>query len=126
MADRSERLTRSMPTTTPIVSRPAVRPDSTRSPVRCSISCGPTGSSAGRYGRPVRVVGAVVLLVIGLVLVPAAPAASAASAAATPAPCAGGWVGGTPQPDAAAGVTRVDFSFAHRVDGRCRRLVTQV
>jgi dienelactone hydrolase len=71
----------------------------------------------------VRIVGAVVLLVVGMVVVPAVPAASAT---AKPAPCAGGWVGGTPQPDATVGVSRVDFSFARRVDGRCRHLVTQV
>jgi len=66
-----------------------------------------------------RVVVAVVLLV-GLVAVPAA------ATAAKPAPCAGGGVGGTPRPDATVGVTRVDFSFVHRVGCKCRVLVTQV
>jgi poly(3-hydroxybutyrate) depolymerase len=48
-------------------------------------------------------------------------------AVAAPAPvCADGPAAGTPQPDATAGVTRVDYTFAHRVGGRCRTLVTQV
>jgi dienelactone hydrolase len=63
---------------------------------------------------------ALVVFVAGLVAPPGA------AIAAAPPPCAGGAGAGTPQPDATTGIARVDFTFAHRVDGRCRTLVTQV
>jgi dienelactone hydrolase len=47
------------------------------------------------------------------------------AAAAASSPCADGPATGTPKP-ASAGVTRTDYTFAHRVAGRCRTLVTQV
>jgi dienelactone hydrolase len=67
----------------------------------------------------VRAVLALVVFVAGLV-------ASPGAVAAAPPVCAGGAGAGTPQPDATVGITRVDFTFAHRVKGRCRTLVTQV
>jgi dienelactone hydrolase len=73
----------------------------------------------------VRAVAAVVLFAIGVAMLPGAheAAAAATSAAGT---CADGPVAGTPVPDADPAVTRVDFTLAHRVAGRCRVLVTQV
>jgi dienelactone hydrolase len=68
----------------------------------------------------VRAVAAAILFAIGVAMLPGAHAASAA------APCAGGPIAGTPVPDADPAVTRVDFTLAHRVAGRCRVLVTQV
>jgi dienelactone hydrolase len=73
-----------------------------------------------RYRHPVRVVAAAVLLAIGVAMLPGAHAASAAAT------CPDGPVAGTPVPDADPAVTRVDFTLAHRVAGRCRVLVTQV
>ena len=68
-----------------------------------------------------RAVAAAVLFAIGVAMLPGAHAASAAAAT-----CADGPVAGMPVPDADPAVTRVDFTFAYRVAGRCRVLVTQV
>ena len=68
-----------------------------------------------------RAVAAAVLFAIGVAMLPGAHAAAAAAAT-----CADGPVAGTPVPDADPAVTRVDFTFAYRVAGRCRVLVTQV
>ena len=66
-------------------------------------------------------------VVLVLTVVAAGLVAAAAGAAGAPAQaCAGGPAAGTPRPGATAGITRVDFTFAQRVDGRCRTLVTQV
>jgi dienelactone hydrolase len=70
----------------------------------------------------VRVVLVVALVVAGLAMGPASGATTTKAAA-----CADGPRAGTPPPGTtAAGVTRVDFTLAHRVAGRCRVLVTQV
>jgi dienelactone hydrolase len=68
----------------------------------------------------VRAVLAIIVIAVGLAAMPGRVAA------VTPTACAGGPTAGTPQPDATPGIGRVDFTFAHRVDGRCRTLVTQV
>jgi dienelactone hydrolase len=65
----------------------------------------------------------VVALVIGTVALVAAPRPAIAG---TPSACADGPRSGTPRAESAPGITRVDFSFAHRVAGRCRVLVTEV
>ncbi len=62
-----------------------------------------------------------VLFAIGVVTTPPGTHASAATAAT----CTNGPAEGTPKPST-AGTTRTDYTFAHRVDGRCRTLVTQV
>jgi dienelactone hydrolase len=72
----------------------------------------------------VRAAVALVLFASALAMLPGAHAVAAPTTSATA--CADGPVAGTPQPDATAGVTRVDFTFAHRAAGRCRTLVTQV
>ena len=64
---------------------------------------------------------AAVLFAIGVAMLPGAHAASAAAAT-----CADGPIAGMPVPDADPAVTRIDYTFAHRVAGRCRVLVTQV
>jgi len=69
----------------------------------------------------VRAAAATVLFAIGVAMLPGAHTASAAAAT-----CADGAVAGVPVPDADPAVRRVDFTFAHRVAGRCRVLVTQV
>jgi dienelactone hydrolase len=61
----------------------------------------------------------VVLLALGVVTLPGTDASAAA------APCVDGPSAGTPHA-ASDGVTRTDYTFAHRVAGRCRVLVTQV
>jgi len=48
-----------------------------------------------------------------------------AFAATSDASCVNGPAAGTPKPSS-AGITRTDYTFAHRVDGKCRTLVTQV
>ena len=63
---------------------------------------------------------ALVVVVAGVVAIPGPVVAAKAPV------CADGPTRGTPQPEATEGITRVDFTFAHRVDGRCRTLVTQV
>jgi len=69
----------------------------------------------------VRAVAAFVLLAIGVATLPGAHAIAEAAA------CTDGPTAGRPMPGTtAAGVTRVDDVFAHRVAGRCRVLVTQV
>jgi poly(3-hydroxybutyrate) depolymerase len=65
---------------------------------------------------------AAVLLAVALAAV---PGMSSASAAAAPA-CESGPPEGTPQPTAEQGVGRVDVTYAHRLQGTCRVLVTQV
>ena len=72
-----------------------------------------------------RVVLAVVVVVAGIVAMPGTAVAAPVVAAKAPV-CVDGPTGGTPQPEATEGITRVDFTFAHRVGGRCRTLVTQV
>jgi dienelactone hydrolase len=47
------------------------------------------------------------------------------NASAAPSTCVDGPAAGTPAPSS-AGITRVDHVYRHRVDGRCRTLVTQV
>jgi poly(3-hydroxybutyrate) depolymerase len=69
----------------------------------------------------VRVLVVVVLLIAGSLATPATSRAGAS----TPG-CVNGPAAGTPQPEATPGITRVDYTYAHRVDGRCRTLVTQV
>jgi dienelactone hydrolase len=59
-----------------------------------------------------------VVLALGLTTMPVASAAS-------PSACTDGRAAGTPKPSA-AGVSRTDYTFRHRVGGRCRTLVTQV
>ncbi len=63
----------------------------------------------------------VLVILVGSALLPAG-----AGVATTATSCADGPVAGTPSPDATTGITRVDYRFAHRVDGRCRVLVTQI
>lgn len=48
-----------------------------------------------------------------------------ARASAATSKCVDGPAAGTPEPSG-AGITRVDHTYRHRVDGRCRTLVTQV
>jgi dienelactone hydrolase len=48
-----------------------------------------------------------------------------AHAATKPASCSNGPATGTREP-AGDGITRTDYTYRHRVDGRCRTLVTQV
>lgn len=62
---------------------------------------------------------AAVLLALGVAMLPGTHAS-----AATPT-CADGPAAGKPEP-APAGISRVDYTFAHRLAGRCRVLVTQV
>jgi dienelactone hydrolase len=47
------------------------------------------------------------------------------ASATTPNACTNGPAAGTPKPST-AGITRTDYTFARRVAGRCRTLVTQV
>ncbi|HEY3671579.1 MAG TPA: dienelactone hydrolase family protein [Acidimicrobiia bacterium] len=84
------------------------------------------GWFTGRTGTVdrVRAVVAAVLLAIAISVCCATLPGTHASAAASTG-CADGPEAGTPKP-ASAGVTRTDYTFAHRVDGRCRTLVTQV
>ncbi|HEY3669793.1 MAG TPA: hypothetical protein VGN51_02580, partial [Acidimicrobiia bacterium] len=65
-----------------------------------------------------RAVVAAVLLAIGVAVCCATLPGTHASAAVSTT-CADGPEAGTPKP-ASAGVTRTDYTFAHRVDGRCR------
>ncbi len=65
-----------------------------------------------------------VLLAIAVSVYGATPPGTHASAA-TSITCRNGPAAGTPKPST-AGITRTDYTFAHRVDGRCRTLVTQV
>jgi len=62
-----------------------------------------------------------------VVLVLALAGVTMATRATAEAPkCVDGPTAGTPQPETTAGVARVDYTFAHRVAGKCRVLVTQV
>jgi dienelactone hydrolase len=71
----------------------------------------------------VRAVVAVVLFAIAVSVCGAMLPGTHATAAT--APCGDGPATGTPQP-ASPGVTRTDYTFAHRIAGKCRTLVTQV
>jgi dienelactone hydrolase len=73
--------------------------------------------------RAVRAVVAAVLLALAAGVCCAMPPGPHASAA--PPACVDGPAAGTPVP-AAAGISRTDYTFAHRLAGRCRVLVTQV
>jgi len=64
---------------------------------------------------------AAVLFALGVAMPPIADATATTSAAA----CADGPATGTSVP-ATAGVSRTDYTFAHRLAGKCRVLVTQV
>ncbi len=73
---------------------------------------------------------ALVLLAIGVAVLPGAgaPAAAVPALASVPAAtsCTDGPAAGTPVPTTEPGVSRIDHTYAHRVDGKCRVLVTQV
>jgi poly(3-hydroxybutyrate) depolymerase len=71
----------------------------------------------------VRVAVAAVLLVLGVATLTGAR--TAASAVLSAQQCASGPDVGTPK-RAGPGLTRVDYTFAHRIRGRCRTIVTQV
>jgi dienelactone hydrolase len=66
----------------------------------------------------VRAAVAVVLLAVAVAMLPGTHAATASA-------CTDGPSSGTPKP-AGPGITRTDYTFAHRLRGRCRTLVTQV
>lgn len=82
----------------------------------------------GTVGR-VRAAVAVVLLALGVAMLPATHV-SAATPPSTSVPtataCTDGPAAGTPVPTTAAGVARTDYTYSHRVAGKCRVLVTQV
>jgi dienelactone hydrolase len=64
-------------------------------------------------------------MVVGLLLAMAVAMLPGTHAAAAAATCANGPPTGTPIA-ATAGITRTDYTFAHRLAGKCRTLVTQV
>ena len=110
--------------TTARTRRGASRSSTSRSRRPCSPSPESLAELSSALGTvaPVRAVAAAVLFAIGVAMLPGAHAASAAAATSV----TDGPIAGMPVPDADPAVTRVDFTFAHRVAGRCRVLVTQV
>ena len=116
---------RSTGATTAPIRRGRSRSSTSWCPSRCCPNPDPRlVLSCDHYGRPVRAVVAAVLLAIAVsVCCAMLPGTHADAATATP--CANGPEAGTPKP-ATAGITRTDYTFAHRVDGKCRTLVTQV
>ena len=79
-----------------------------------------TRAADQRDRRALRRLLVVLVILVGSSLLPAAAGAGVSTS------CADGPVAGTPTPDPTTGITRTDVTFAHRVDGRCRVLATQI